>query len=130
VDESLRILVVEDDPVYADFLARTLVEAGHDLTIAKSGAEARELARIVRPDAVLLDLGLPDEDGLDVGRALRNGLLPASSVIIVLTANMFPPREQADGIGVDMVLSKPVQAPLVIGMIDLVHARRKKKLTR
>jgi DNA-binding response OmpR family regulator len=130
VEERLKILVVEDDPVYAEFVAGTMRQSGHDADIAVDGATARAMSRALQPDAVILDLGLPDESGYDLARALRAGVLPQSSVIIVLTANLYPQRDVADAVGVDVVLSKPVEPALVTGMIDHVRERRRRRLSK
>jgi DNA-binding response OmpR family regulator len=127
-EARLKILVIEDDSVYAEFVATTLQAAGHEITLAETGAAARAQAKSVRPDAVILDLGLPDESGFDTARALRAGILPERSIIILLTASMYPDRDAADAIGIDFVLSKPVEAEVVSGMIDLVRARREKRI--
>ena len=124
MDERLKILVVEDDPVYAEFVATTLRGAGHEVDIAGSGAAARERARAWRPDAVILDLGLPDESGYEVGRALRREILGEAAIIILLTASLYPQRDMADAVGIDIVFSKPVEPQLVTGMVDLIHQRR------
>lgn len=128
VEDSLHILVVEDDPVYAHFVASTLRAAGHDISIAFNGAQAREQARTGKPDAVILDLGLPDESGYDTARALRRGLVDDAAVIILLTANQYPERDTAEAVGIDMVLSKPVEPSLVSGMVDHVRQRRQRRL--
>jgi DNA-binding response OmpR family regulator len=124
VEDRLKILVVEDDRVYSEFIAETLREAGHEITLAGDGASAREQARATNPDAVILDLGLPDESGFQTARALRAGILGTASIIVLLTANMFPDRDTAEALGIDIVLSKPVQPSVVVGIVDLVHARR------
>ena len=118
------MLVVEDDGVYAEFMVDTLRRAGHQVSLATDGASARLAAVDLVPDAVVLDLRLPDESGYDVARALRRGLLPEHSVIIVLTAERYPPLDAASAVGVDIVLNKPVEAELVIGMIDHIRAQR------
>ena len=128
VEERLKILVVEDDPTYADFVSRPLRAAGHDVDVANDGATARVLARVTRHDAVFLDLGLPDENGYDLARALR-GALPSASIIIILTADRYPHRDVADAVGVDLVLSKPVEAAIVTGMIDVVRHQRQRRLS-
>jgi DNA-binding response OmpR family regulator len=128
VAERLEILVVEDDPVYAEFVASTLRTAGHGVEIAGDGAHARAFAGAGGIDAVVLDLTLPDESGYDIARALRRGLLAPHAVIILLTANMYPELDKAEAVGIDLVLSKPIEPALVIGMIDHVHARRRKRL--
>jgi DNA-binding response OmpR family regulator len=127
VDDQLHILVVEDDPVYAHFVASTLRAAGHEIHVAFDGAQARQQARTGRPDAVILDLGLPDESGYDVARALRKDILDQDAVIILLTANQYPERDMAEAVGIDMILSKPVEPILVTGMIDHVRARRQRR---
>jgi CheY-like chemotaxis protein len=128
VPERLEILVVEDDPVYAEFVASTLRASGHGVQIAGDGASARARAREGGLDAVVLDLTLPDESGYDIARALRRDLLAPHAVIILLTANMYPERDTAEAVGIDLVLSKPIEPALVIGMIDHVQARRRKRL--
>ncbi|HEY5926849.1 MAG TPA: response regulator [Kofleriaceae bacterium] len=128
MEESLSILVVEDDPVYAEFVASTLRAAGHDLSVAHTGASARERARTERPHAVILDLGLPDESGYEVARALRAGVLDDAAVIILLTANPSPQLDMAEAVGIDIVLGKPVEPTLVSAMIDHVRSRRQRRL--
>jgi DNA-binding response OmpR family regulator len=127
VDEHLEILVIEDDPVYAEFVAGTLREAGHAVHDVASGAAARERVTATKPDAVILDLVLPDESGYDTAKALRL-VLPPTSVIILLTADLYPQRDLADDVGIDIVLTKPVEPALVIGMVELVRTRRRRKL--
>ena len=123
----MKILVVDDDVVYAEFVASTLRVVGHDVTVARDGAEARRSARAMRADAVVLDLLLPDESGYDTARALRE-LLSPEAIIILLTANLYPDRDVAEAVGIDIVLSKPVEPQLVTGMVDLVRSRRAKRL--
>ncbi len=77
------ILVVEDDPGIRTALTRGLRERGHAVTVAESGLAALELVVRAEPDVVLLDLGLPDIDGLQVLAMLRGlGEIP----VIVVTA--------------------------------------------
>lgn len=121
------MLVVEDDPVYAEFITMVLRGAGHEVTHATTGAQARELVKDQTPDAVVLDLGLPDESGYDLARSLRD-LLP-DAVVILLTADLFPQLDRAESVGIDIVLSKPVEADLVTGMIGHIRARRRRKLS-
>ena len=128
VDDALTILVVDDDPVYAEFVASTLRAAGHDLAIAYDGASAREQARRERPHAVILDLMLPDESGYDVARGLRAGVLDDAAVIILLTASTTPQLDMAEAVGIDIVLGKPVEPALVSAMIDHVRQRRQRRL--
>jgi DNA-binding response OmpR family regulator len=124
----MNILVVEDDPVYASFVADTLRTAGHHVLIAKDGASARAQVNLV-PDAVILDLNLPDESGYDLARSLRRNL-PATSIVILLTAELNPHRDTAEAVGIDIVLTKPVEEALVTGIVDHMRAHRERRLRR
>ena len=80
---SLRILLVEDDAHIRRFLRATLVTQGYGLLEVETGEEGLALAAAQVPDLVLLDLGLPDMDGKEVIRRLREW---SEVPIIVLTA--------------------------------------------
>ncbi|MEY9874580.1 DNA-binding response OmpR family regulator [Streptacidiphilus sp. MAP12-33] len=100
---ALAVLVVEDDQGIADSLVRGLTRAGYAVRRAGTGAEA--LAARPTPDVVLLDLGLPDLDGVEVCRRLRR---QSDAAIIVVTAR----GEEADRVaaldeGADDYLVKP-----------------------
>lgn len=128
VEERVRILVIEDDAGYAEFVVDTLRGDGHHVMAASTAAAAREHAATLQPDAVILDLRLPDADGYELARQLRRDLLPETSIIIVLTADLFPERERLEVFGIDMVLSKPVEPALVRGIVDVVRSHRRRKL--
>lgn len=129
MDERLNILVIEDDGVYADFVASTLRAAGHEVAIVTNAAMARTHVASTRADAVVLDLGLPDESGYDLARDFRAHLVPATTIIILLTASLYPQRDLASAVGIDMVLTKPVEAELVHGMVEFIRARRTRRVS-
>lgn len=79
-----RILIIEDDERIGSTLSRALVGNAYDVAWEKSGLEAIREAGASRPDLVLLDLGLPDIDGLDVCRRIHE--VDATIDIIMLTA--------------------------------------------
>ena len=83
-DDQVSILVIEDDRVIADALVSELASQGYGAQLARTGEDALQLARANPPDAVLLDLGLPDIDGVHVCRSLRR-MLP-DVPIVILTA--------------------------------------------
>ncbi len=66
-----RVLVVEDDADIADVLRRSLRNEGYEVRTSADGAEALDLATGFVPDLVVLDLGLPGLDGIEVCRRLR-----------------------------------------------------------
>ncbi|MBA3288344.1 MAG: response regulator transcription factor [Acidimicrobiia bacterium] len=78
-----HVLVVDDEPVIVDVVRDYLAAAGFRVSTARSGADALRSLRSLPPDLVVLDLGLPDRDGLDVLREIRR---TSERPVIVLTA--------------------------------------------
>jgi two-component system, OmpR family, response regulator len=84
----IRVLVVDDEPSLAELLASVLRYEGWEIRTAGDGAEAVRTAREFRPDAVVLDIMLPDFDGLEVLRRVRADL--PHVCVLFLTANRGP----------------------------------------
>src|SRR5947207_3443765 len=80
----MRILVVEDEKRIADFLSRGLESAGYAVDVAANGASAIEMVHPTEYDLVILDLGLPDMDGLAVLQKIRNR--KANPPVLILSA--------------------------------------------
>src|SRR5436190_11838840 len=80
-----HILVVDDEPRIAEIARDYLERAGYRVTVAGNGVDALAIARARHPDLIVLDLGLPQMDGLDVTRALRR---QSNVPIIMLTARV------------------------------------------
>jgi len=80
----MRILVVEDEKRIADFLSRGLESAGYAVDVAAEGSRAMDLLHATEYDMVVLDLGLPDMDGLTVLKKIRNR--KASPPVLILSA--------------------------------------------
>jgi two-component system phosphate regulon response regulator PhoB len=83
---KLRILVVDDEPDVLDLVTYNLVQAGFQTETAADGAEALRKARSTTPDLILLDLMLPEMDGLEVCKLLRRDAKTSAIPIIMLTA--------------------------------------------
>jgi len=81
-----RVLIVEDEPDIRDLLVFHLEREGYHVTKSRDGAEAVRLARGATPDLVLLDLMLPEMDGLEVCRRLRQDPVTRAIPIVMLTA--------------------------------------------
>jgi two-component system alkaline phosphatase synthesis response regulator PhoP len=105
---STRILIVEDDPDIAHLVARYLDKAGFTVEHAAGGREALHAIASRRPDLVILDLMLPQLDGLEVCRQIRNDPATAALPIIMLTARAEE-SERIVGLelGADDYLAKP-----------------------
>jgi DNA-binding response OmpR family regulator len=125
----LKILVVEDDPDGGSIVAEILREDGHDVRLAQDGASALAMARASTIDAVLLDLHLPDLIGYEVARCLREGILPESSTIILVTGDTTAELDRANVIGIDIVLHKPYEAVVLGRLIEFVRTRRRRKFS-
>jgi CheY-like chemotaxis protein len=102
----MRILVIDDQPAVAAVIADGLLEAGHQVLIAIGGLEGLEVLERTRPDAVFLDLVMPDLDGVEVLRRIRarDQELP---VVIISGWGSDEAIEKARALGVTEVLRKP-----------------------
>ncbi|MCI9482703.1 MAG: response regulator transcription factor, partial [Oscillibacter sp.] len=78
-----KILVIEDEKSIAQFIAAVLSENGYETVQARSGAEALSMISSHCPDLIILDLGLPDMDGLEILRQLRGW---SSLPVVVVSA--------------------------------------------
>ena len=104
-----RILVVDDNLDAALSLSRLIALMGHDVNLARDGSSALFMARSVRPDFVLLDIGLPGSDGFQVAEALRREVGLAGLKIIAVTGRgEEEDRERSHEAGIDYYLLKPV----------------------
>jgi len=101
-----RILVVDDEVEFADFLRRGLIQEGYDVTVAPSAADGWDVVLAAPPDVVILDVMLPDMDGMLLCRMLRREgqRIP----ILMLTArDAIPDRVAGLDAGADDYLPKP-----------------------
>jgi two-component system alkaline phosphatase synthesis response regulator PhoP len=115
------ILVVDDEPGIASLVRDYLEHAGFGVLVAGDGRNALALARSRRPDLVVLDLGLPGLDGLDVARALRRD---SDVPILMLTAR----TDEADRVaglelGADDYVSKPFSPREIVARVRAILRR-------
>jgi PAS domain S-box-containing protein len=107
---ALSILVVEDDPDVGESLVDALALEGHRVALAPDGRSAIDLARELRPDAVLCDLALPDMTGHEVARALRADEATRSALLVAVTGHaQAEDREAARAAGFDAHVAKPAR---------------------
>jgi CheY-like chemotaxis protein len=118
---GLQVLVVEDDPDLAAGLAGWLGRCGHEARVAPDGPTALRVASSSPPDVVLLDLGLPGMDGLEVARRVHEGAGPATAkaplLIAVTGRHSDDDRRRSEEAGIDLHLTKPVDAGLLLQVL-------------
>src|SRR3984957_3813286 len=102
----MRILVVEDEKRIADFLSRGMESAGYAVDLAGEGSHAIDMVHATEYDLIVLDLGLPDMDGLEVLRRIRNR--KSSPPVLILSArDAVDDRVKGLELGADDYLTKP-----------------------
>ncbi|MGX1010404.1 signal transduction histidine kinase/DNA-binding NarL/FixJ family response regulator [Bradyrhizobium japonicum] len=106
---QLRVLLVDDDPVNCEVGEAILNRLGHRATIARDGASAIALARDQAFDIILMDLHMPDMDGVEAASRIGKLDLPKMPRIIAVTADVSrSARERLAGAGIAKVVSKPI----------------------
>jgi two-component system CheB/CheR fusion protein len=114
-----RILVVEDNPDAAESLRLLLAGLGHQVDVVNDGREAVDAARRLRPDVILLDIGLPGVDGFHIAKALRG--LPETSAARLIAVSGYgqeKDRERSKEAGFDLHFVKPVDPRMLTAAID------------
>ena len=126
-----HVLIVDDEPAITTVLMLRLQAAGYDVKHALNGLAGVEAARIERPDVIILDLRMPDIDGIEVKRRLRTDPALAHIPVIYLTAHV-PADVKQRGFALDgsFYLAKPINVPDVIRAIELVAGEKHKTESR
>jgi len=117
--ESVAALVVDDNTASRRILASLLESAGVRVMTAAGGVEALQLAEVHHPEVILMDLKMPDLDGLEATRRLRQDPRTATIPVIAVTASALGDvRQTVHDAGCVDYLSKPVRAELLFAMLE------------
>ncbi len=103
-----HILIVDDEFLTTEMLSTFCSIIGHQATDAYNGHDMWSKLHYIAPDAILLDIMLPDANGLDLCRDLRADQRTAGVPIIIISAHAPPMKKEADAAGADAYLVKPV----------------------
>jgi len=120
---SLRILLAEDNPVNQKLASRLIEKRGHGVVVAGNGREALEALKREKFDVVVMDVQMPEVDGLEATAAIRAGESGTGNhiPIIALTAHaMTGDRERCLTAGMDAYLSKPIRAAELFEVIESI----------
>ena len=121
-----KVLLVEDDEMNRDMLARRLVRRGFEVVSALNGKQGVDLARSEKPDIILMDMSLPIMDGWEATRCVKSDDATRSVPVIALTARaMSGDREKAIEAGCDDYDTKPVEFDRLIGKIERLLGNEK-----
>jgi len=112
-----RVLIVEDSAEASQFLGLALKRDGHDVETARNGTEGLSVAVAYRPHVVLIDVGLPGLDGLQVAKQLR-GVFPR--ILIIATTGRSSPEDihQSLEAGCNHHLVKPIDLQIMRELLD------------
>jgi len=123
---ALRVLVADDNPINQAVARAILEAAGADVQTVSDGAQALERLRIEAFDVVLMDVHMPNMDGIEAVGRLRDGQVGRADIpVVALTADAMPGEEgRLKALGFDALQHKPVQpAALIAAIAEVVAAR-------
>lgn len=103
------ILYIEDNPLNMGLVRKIVMSLGYDMLSAEEGLVGIQLAEQHRPDLIIIDINLPDIDGLEVTARIRQHPEISKTPIVALTANaMHGDRERCLAAGCDAYIAKPI----------------------
>jgi CheY-like chemotaxis protein len=115
-----RILVVDDSVDAAEALGELLRDFGHEVATAHDGPKALDSARLHRPEVVLLDIGMPEMDGYEVAKRMREELGLGDALLVALSGHGEDrDRRLAREAGFDQHVTKPVDAARLVELLKL-----------
>lgn len=114
-----KVLIVDDEPDNIELLGRRLGRRGFDILSATAAEDGIAKAKAERPDVILMDIKMPQVDGLEATRRLKADPDTAAIPVITLTAHAMPEdRALAVAAGANEYESKPVDLPRLLAKID------------
>jgi CheY-like chemotaxis protein len=116
-----KILLVEDNELNRDMLSRRLQRKGYEVVIAVDGRQGIQMAKVKMPDLILMDMSLPEMDGWEATRRLKDDQSTQHIKVIALTAHaMVGDRERALQAGCDDYDTKPIEFPRLLRKIRML----------
>ncbi|MPW27242.1 response regulator [Alkalibaculum sp. M08DMB] len=124
MEKSINILIIEDDKYILNFISLSLKTKGYSFRTARTGIDGVSLFNNDRPDIVLLDLGLPDIDGIEIIRLIRT----ISDVPIIVVSARGQENEKISALdeGADDYITKPFHMGELLARIRVIERKLKK----
>lgn len=123
-----KVLVVDDDSDIVELLEYNLVKEGYTVLTASNGKKAIEIAKTFIPDLILLDIMMPQMDGIETGRMLRQNPDIKNTYILFLTARSEEYSEVAAfEVGADDYITKPIKPRALMSRINALFRREAQK---
>ena len=126
-DDRTLVLVVEDDRNIVDLVQANLLVRGYEVVVSRTGEDAVALVGSLQPDVVLLDLMLPDADGFDLCREIRES--SAVGIIVVSARRGEQDKVRALNLGADDYLTKPFGVDELLARITALLRRSRPAVT-
>jgi two-component system KDP operon response regulator KdpE len=127
-DHARKILIVDDEPEIRRFLRASFKLYHHEIIEAENGTEALDITYQEKPDLIILDLGLPDIDGVEVTRQIRE--MSTVPIIILSVRNSENDKIEALDSGADDYLTKPFSMGELLARVRVVLRRNEPPLSQ
>ncbi len=128
MNDNPQILVVDDEPDILEFVKYNLQKEGFRVSTADNGLRGLEEARRVKPDLIILDIMMPEMDGVEVCRQLRSEQLFNNTVVAFLTARDEDYSQIAAlDVGGDDYITKPIRPRVLISRVNALLRRSNRK---
>jgi two-component system alkaline phosphatase synthesis response regulator PhoP len=130
-NKDFKVLVVDDDPDILELLQYNLLKEGYDVRIANSGKKAIDISREFLPNLVLMDIMMPNLDGVETCRLMRELPYMKDAHIIFLTARSEEYSEiAAFEVGADDYIIKPIKPRALMSRISAIFKKENKASTK
>ncbi len=115
-----HILIIDDEPILLEAAAQVLKRAGYHVLKAATGDEGWRMAQAHRPDLILLDVVLPDQNGLEIGRRIKSDPALKNCFVVLLSAIRISSEDQSAGLnaGVDGYIVRPIPSRELLSRVQ------------
>src|SRR5689334_3106281 len=124
LQRPLRVLVADDDRDTVEGLSMLLEAEGHVVHRVYNGKEVLPATRMFRPDAIVLDLAMPEMSGYAVAQAIRHSFTDVRRPLLIAMSGVwkeFPDRQVGQQVGFDHYLEKPTDPALLLALLKQLH---------